>query len=135
MRCRKQFDIVFGIFGPSRDSINITDLIYLVTEKTYPGERVFGIGSPDIYYVSLASERTSDKVKIITRVLHVDQLGHHDVHRYLKSCLKHESKSKIVFLLTDTVDAGYGSNDDNIISGKQRLGSLMTHTVDLIIDR
>ena len=95
---------------------------------------MFGIGSPDIYDVALAPESASLKIEVIARILHIDKLGHNDIHRDLKACLEHERKSKIIFLLTDAVYAGYGSYDDDIIPRKERLCSLVAHTVDLVID-
>ena len=90
---------------------------------------------PDIDNVALPSESTSLKIKIIARILHVDELSHNDIHRDLKACLEHECKCEIIILLTDTVDAGDGCYDDDIVSRKKRLGSFVAHTVDLIIDR
>ncbi len=92
------------------------------------------VGGDHFQHVATHPKGSPVKINVVSFVLHIDKPGHHTVHACPLSCFHRDDEARVVFRRSKSVNAGYGSDNDDVTPRQQRMGGGVSQLVDIVID-
>ena len=132
--CRKDSDKVQFPPNLSGEGIDLADPVDLVPEELHPVRIFIRIGRKDVEGIPLHAKCRPVEIHFVAVIVKTDQLLHDLVPVPLLARPKVERHLLEVDRTAQTVDTGDRTDDNHIISGRQRGGCRQAQLVDLIVD-
>ena len=114
--------------------VNLTNTVNLIAEKLHTDSSTVTAGGKNLHRVSSNSEFITHKVNIITLVLNFDQLVYQLVSVLLHTLTERDNHIFIIHRISDRIDTGNRSHDNNISALRQSGSGRVAQLVYLVID-
>ena len=127
-----EFQLV-GLLAGER--IEFVDRFDFIAEQRHAPGAILVVRGENFDDIAVDAERAAIEVTAGALVLQRHQVGEQRALVDALAFLERERHRRIGLDRTDTVDAGYRSDDDHVVALEQRPRRRMAHTVDLLVDR
>ena len=119
----------------ARYDVDLADGVDLVAEK-FHADGDFGIGrGKDLHHVPPYAEGGAFEVHIVAGILDADEAGEQLVARHLLPRAERDAEAEELLGRAETVDAGDGGDDDDVVALAQRTGGGVAELIDLVVHR
>ncbi|CTQ76901.1 hypothetical protein LAX5112_04743 [Roseibium alexandrii] len=119
----------------ARQRVELGDLLDLVAEQRNPPRPVLIVRRKEFNCVPADAKSAALERGVVAFVLQGDQIGDQLALVDPLSDLDGEGHRRVGLDRADTVDAGDGGDDDDVVTLQQRAGGRVAHPVDLLVDR
>ena len=134
MGCRENTDMCKLALDFPGKHINFRNPVDLIPEKFHPHSRIRTVGRKNLQSVPADTEGASVKIHLIAGVLNVDQFSD-DLIPVLGHARTKRDHHVLEFLWrTQSVNTGYGGDDDNVLALRHGSSGREPELVDLVID-
>ena len=127
-----EFELVLLVAG---ERIEFLDILHGVAEQIHAPGAVLIVRREDVDDVAADAEGAAGEIGLGALVLQRDEVGDQLPLVDPLALLQREGHRGIGFDRADTVDAGDGGDDDDVVAFEQRARRRMAHAVDLLVDR
>ena len=127
-----EFELVLLVAG---ERIELLDILDGVAEQVHAPGAVFIVRREDVDDVAANPKGAAGKIGLGALVLQGDEVGDQLPLVDALALLQRERHRGIGLDRADTVDAGHGGDDDDVVALQQRPRRRMAHAVDLLVDR
>ena len=127
-----EFELVLLVAG---ERIEFLDILHGVTKQIHAPGAVLIVRREDVDDIAADAEGAAGEIGLGALVLKRDEIGDQLPLVDPLALLQRKRHRGIGFDRADTVDAGDGGDDDDVVAFEQRARRRMAHAVDLLVDR